>query len=55
MCDENGNDVLDHKEWVRMFRESVDEVRQEMKEKGREECEKEEGMLSPRCVSADSQ
>jgi len=35
MCDRDGNDVLGHKDWIRMFRESVDEVREEMKGKRR--------------------
>lgn len=35
MFDSEGNDALDHKDWIRLYRESVDEVRQEMKEKGR--------------------
>jgi len=35
MCDRDGNDVLDHKDWVRMFQESVDEVKEEMKIEGR--------------------
>jgi len=35
MCDRDGNDILNHKDWVRMFRESVDEVKEEMRQKGR--------------------
>lgn len=35
MLDCDGNDVLDHKEWLRLFGEAVDEVREEMRSKGR--------------------
>lgn len=35
MSDREGNMVLDHKDWVRMFRESVQEVRDDMESQGR--------------------
>ena len=35
MCDRDRNPTLDHKAWVRMFRESVEEVKEEMKQRGK--------------------